>query len=569
MAHQSERSLPTRFNRGFLQKLDHPALKRLLASSARITRLASWPKVGNRLRQALLSPACLALLVVGASADNGNTSALARTGTFERLDLIGDQALYQAENLRVIAQAANATQQNDVRLDPSVQRLVDAARVRAQSYGIADDLLIAIARRYSQGTPDDLNAAFLGLVRALDVAYEQTQRERSATELGDTLMTVLHQMDALNRRGDIDAARDALIAAVAVMEAEGEQNAAVWSAFLEANLVQAILTRNITATADSLYLRETLDTPDILDLLEGVKATRLEWALRGSQEGLHFELEVAIHLSHILLELVVPRDLVSLLWAESQVGLGDALLDLGLMESGTARLEEAAVSYRLALEELTEESLVPLRMVARNHLGYALSNIGERRSDPAPVEEAITFFRLVLEEISRPHGPHPWAVVQNRLGHALTLLGKLEREPIRFEEAIIAFHLGHEEFTRDYDAFLWAAVQQNLAIALTHLGESESGTGRLEEAVSAYRLAREEVTPDRNPEVWADIHFWLGGTLHILGQRQNGTEELEEALQSTRVAADLYRKLDDHERFRRSDILMVDIQTLIETRNRL
>lgn len=530
-----------------------------------MTRLASWPKVGNRLRQTLLSPACLALLVVGASADNGNTSALARSSAFERLYLIGDQA----KNLRVIAQAANAKQQNDVRLDPSVQRLVDAARTRAQSYGIADDLLIAIARRYSQGTPDDLNAAFLGLARALDVAYEQTQRERSATELSDTLVTVLQQMDASNRRGDIDAARDALIAGGAVMEAEGEQSGAVWSTFNEAALTQAILTRNVVDTAGSLYFRVTLDASDILGLLDGVTATRLEWTQRGSQEGLHFDLEVAIRLSHILLEVIVPRDRESFLWAKSQIGLGISLLELGLLESGTARLEEAAMTYRLALEELTEDLALPPRTTARYNLGYALSTIGERGSDPAPVEEAIAFYRLVLEEISRDHGPHEWAVVQNRLGHALSLLGQLEREPTRFEEAIAAFHLAQEEFTRDYDALLWAAVQQNLGIALAFLGESESGTGRLEEAVSTYRLAREEITPDRNPAVWADIHFWLGGTLLVLGQRENGTDELEEALQSMRVAAGVYRDIGNHERARRSDIGMAEIQTLIETRNRL
>ena len=38
-------------------------------------------------------------------------------------------------------------------------------------------------------------------------------------------------------------------------------------------------------------------------------------------------------------------------WAATQVILGNALWMLGVRESGTARLEEAVVAYRAALEE--------------------------------------------------------------------------------------------------------------------------------------------------------------------------------------------------------------------------
>ena len=55
----------------------------------------------------------------------------------------------------------------------------------------------------------------------------------------------------------------------------------------------------------------------------------------------------------------MTRERVPLDWARTQVNLGVALRTLGERESGTARLEEAVVAYRAALEEWTRER-VPL-----------------------------------------------------------------------------------------------------------------------------------------------------------------------------------------------------------------
>ena len=46
-------------------------------------------------------------------------------------------------------------------------------------------------------------------------------------------------------------------------------------------------------------------------------------------------------------------------WAMTQNNLGIALRVLGEGESGTAKLEEAAVAYREALKELTRERACP------------------------------------------------------------------------------------------------------------------------------------------------------------------------------------------------------------------
>ena len=63
-------------------------------------------------------------------------------------------------------------------------------------------------------------------------------------------------------------------------------------------------------------------------------------------------------------------------WAMTQNNLGNALLTLGERESGTARLEEAVVAYRAALEEKTRER-VPLDWaMTQNNLGNCALDTG-------------------------------------------------------------------------------------------------------------------------------------------------------------------------------------------------
>ncbi len=84
-------------------------------------------------------------------------------------------------------------------------------------------------------------------------------------------------------------------------------------------------------------------------------------------------------------------------WATTQNNLGNALQTLGERESGTARLEEAVVAYRAALEERTRER-VPLDWAATQmNLGNALETLGERESGTARLEEAVAAYRAALE----------------------------------------------------------------------------------------------------------------------------------------------------------------------------
>ena len=126
-------------------------------------------------------------------------------------------------------------------------------------------------------------------------------------------------------------------------------------------------------------------------------------------------------------------------WAMTQNNLGAALWSLGERESGTARLEEAVMACRAALEERTRER-VPLYWAGtQNNLGTALKTLGERESGTARLEEAVAAYRAALEEQTRERVPLDWARTQNNLGNALRMLGERESGTARLEQAVAAW----------------------------------------------------------------------------------------------------------------------------------
>ena len=230
------------------------------------------------------------------------------------------------------------------------------------------------------------------------------------------------------------------------------------------------------------------------------------------------------------------RERVPIEWAVTQMNLGNALATLGDRESGTARLEEAVAAYRAALEQTTRER-VPLDWaVTQGNLGNALAMLGRRESGTKKLEEAAATFRAALEEYSRGRAPLHWAAMQNGFGAALRILGERESDAARLEEAVAAYRAALEERTRERVPLDWAQTQNNLGNALRALGERASGTARLEEAVVAYRAALEEWTRERVPLDWAMTQNNLGNALQMLGGLESGTARLDEAMAAYRAA---------------------------------
>jgi tetratricopeptide (TPR) repeat protein len=294
------------------------------------------------------------------------------------------------------------------------------------------------------------------------------------------------------------------------------------------------------------------DNPALIEAIEvarGMQAaardanqrrTALNWlgiALQslGERESGTARLEEAVMAYRAALE-EITRERAPLQWATTQMNLGNALLRLGERESGTARLEEAVAAYRAAIEECTRERAPLDWATTLNNLGAALKALGERESGTARLEEAVAVYRAALEERTRRRVPLQWATTQNNLGAALSTLGGRESGTARLEEAVAAYRAALEERTRVRVPLDWATTQNNLGVALSMLGGRESGTARLEEAVAAYRAALEERTRVRVPLQWARAQNNLGAALQNLGVRESGTARLEEAVTAYRAA---------------------------------
>jgi exonuclease VII small subunit len=127
----------------------------------------------------------------------------------------------------------------------------------------------------------------------------------------------------------------------------------------------------------------------------------------------------------------------------AQVRLEHMLHALGGRESGTARLEEAVMAYRAALEEITRAQ-VPLQWArTQMNLGATLFRWGEREIGTARLKEAVTAYRAALEEMTREWVPLDWAKSTGNQGIALILLaerlGDVTKARLGIQQIEVAF----------------------------------------------------------------------------------------------------------------------------------
>ena len=131
------------------------------------------------------------------------------------------------------------------------------------------------------------------------------------------------------------------------------------------------------------------------------------------------------------------------------------------------------------------------RGIANGNLGTALQTLGGRESGTARLEEAVVAYRAALEESSRDRVPLAWATTQNNLGNALQSLGERESGTARLEEAVAAHRAALEEYTRDHVPLSQAYSDHGLANGLAALAIREKSAPRMEEALTCMRAAVE------------------------------------------------------------------------------
>jgi exonuclease VII small subunit len=439
----------------------------------------------------------------------------------------------------------------------------------AKDLQLKDQLVIGLARGVATDVAD-FDTALHELARALTLAAQMRDQAALPSNTGDQVTEVLRQLSTLNDQNRLDEGADLLAAELARLDA---QKARLYDAAID----QDILRRNAPSAAR--WLVERLKSENPYDLFDAIRASFLEWYVQGHNSALSFETAVAVHLAQAAQSHAIGPDRRGTALND----LANALLTLGQLEAGTARLEQAVETYSAALMEYTQD-LVPLDWAkTQMNLGSALQTLGQRETGTERLEQAVEAYRAALTEVTQDRVPLDWAKTQMNLGTALAALGQREAGTARLEQAVDAFRaaltepkqdqvlleeiaassntanllkkIGYGDIWRarvdqahaaDRTALTerskervridWATTQMNLGNTLLMLGEQEARTARLEQAVDAFRAALTEYRQDRVPLYWAMTQMSLGTALAILGEREAGTARLEQAVEAYRAA---------------------------------
>jgi transcriptional regulator with XRE-family HTH domain len=284
------------------------------------------------------------------------------------------------------AEVVKDTNKVALQIQDQLGKLIAALEDRPREFGIKEGMLIALARRYSEGSPGDFDSALAGLERALEVARDERNRGVLPSNISEAVSAVIARIDAFNETGDLEAGQEALDAELAAFDDEDERRRAARDRLYEKGIVQAILSRSVENACRFVVAQFDLNAPaDPGERYKLFRVVFVEWYQRGEEQGLNFDLEVAIALAR---EAIRRAGNIGHL-AAMRTNLGFALQTLGERESGSARLKEAVAIHRAALEEVSRER-VPLDWAAtQNGLGSALWTLGQRESGTARLAALI------------------------------------------------------------------------------------------------------------------------------------------------------------------------------------
>jgi len=279
----------------------------------------------------------------------------------------------------------------DGKLDALLGHLAatDAAQRLAEA-GVTEKALIELAGRIAEDV-EGLGQAWSELQNAIDIAIRVQDEGRHRSNLGDFVTEVLRRVAELSAQDEFDSAAAEIDAALGDKDATHKART---TRLLDAGLEQDRLRRNTEAAARRVVRMAEAEADGPLEF-EALRAIRREWKDRGRDMGLLFDQEVSIELARIEKERAQGADELGTALND----LGVSLQELGDREPGAARLEEAVVAHRAALEELTRERVPLYWATTQMNLGSALATLGTRESGTARLEEAVVAYRAARREL--------------------------------------------------------------------------------------------------------------------------------------------------------------------------
>jgi len=410
---------------------------------------------------------------------------------------------------------------------------------------VPEETLIALARKI-QPRVENKDEALRELERATDIAADTIARGEAGSNLDSFVDQVLRQVGALTGEGRLDDAAKLALARLAEAKAGVAQ--------IRATAIDALLL-NGEATAAAALIAERVeeDMPDPAARFDALRTEQETWYVRGQDQGLRLDLEVAIALARgivtrasgtgqrvaalndlgLALYALGSREAGTLLldeaetthraavaelsavlppqvWATTQMNLGNTLATLGTIDAGTDRLVQGVATLKAALGHLSRDDTPEDWALCWLNLGAALQTLGDREANISRLSEAVAAFETALEVLDRQTNARPWATAQMNLGTALQSLAAREGNPDRLAGAVAAYEASLSARDRHLDPMGWATTQLNLGTALQTLGEIRLDRRLLDGAMAAYATTLEVWTRDRVPARWASTRSNMG-----------------------------------------------------------
>ncbi|ABD54894.1 tetratricopeptide repeat protein [Jannaschia sp. CCS1] len=434
-----------------------------------------------------------------------------------------------SEGQEVIAGAALHTMD---RIDEVADRLLaETAELRGKLHS-AEKFAAALAYKYAEDFPDDLDAALKTLASALETAAKASARNALPSNLSEAVDTIVADVERLKQDGQIEEAYDKAQAERARRKEARERQIAEDSRVLDLVIEHATYAQDETGYAEATLEQIQLDSPSAEDTFKRLRALRRERYQEGLRLGTPFALTAAAGLARTCIE-IAPTPYLR---AMAQNDLGEALRNQGSRThgaEGNALLAEAVDCYRSALRVRTEDDHPLDWAMTMQNLANALQTQGDRTEDPegnALLEDAVDSYRAALRVRTEDNHPLDWAGTMQNLANTRALQGIRiqgpEGNPL-LAEAIDSYRAALRVCTEADHPVDWAMTLQNLANTLQIQGtrtQGPEGNALLAEAVDSYRAALRVRTEDDHPVDWAMTLQNLANTLQIQGNRTKGPE---------------------------------------------
>ena len=230
-------------------------------------------------------------------------------------------------------------------------------------------------------------------------------------------------------------------------------------------------------------LRDRNLTPELATAL--YYRARAEWGL-GMLETGTARLEAAVATLRELLALEPwPRHLlravVVSLPAVILLDIGERRDDPAAMAEGVALAREAA---GLARRRIAVECCIAWR-----NLCHCLAVLGRRTGDEALLEEAVTFGRMACDALRPTRYPGQWAASHASLGHALGALGELRRDAAMLADALVPLEAAQRSDSAGLPRAGYTMLLQNIGGVRLSLGRLSGDAAVLDAAAANLQAA--------------------------------------------------------------------------------